>query len=106
MFELMEPFELVVGIDVEVVVEVAQQGSDAEMEPVNATPIVKTNIVVMMVVVGLVVLALMELFAKEPVILSLNNVTSIVTLISELKSENLRPIHWFQGHAELMLQDL
>jgi hypothetical protein len=102
----MELFELVAGIDVEVVVEVAQQGSDAEMEPVNVTPTVKTNIVEMMVVVELVVLALMELFAKETVILSLNNVTSIVTLISELKSENLRPILWYQGHAELMLLDL
>jgi hypothetical protein len=89
-----------------VVVEVAQQASDAEMEPVNATPTVKTNIVVMMVVVEPVVLALMELFAKEPQILSLNNVTSIVKLISELKLESLGPILWFQAHVELMLLDL
>jgi hypothetical protein len=105
-FELMEPFELVDGIDVVDVVEVAQQGSDAEMELVNATPTVKTDIVVMMVVVELVVLALMELFAKELQILSLNNATSIVKLISELKSESLRPILWFQVHVELMLLDL
>jgi hypothetical protein len=73
---------------------------------VNATPTVKTDIVVMMVVVELVELALMELFAKEPQILSLNNVTSIVTLISELKLESLGPILWFQAHAELMSLDL
>jgi len=101
-FEQMEPFELVAGIDVEVVVEVAQQDSDAEMEPVNATRTVKTNIVVMMVVEELVVLALMEVFAKDHQILSLNNVTSIVRLIFELKSENLEPILWFLVHAELM----
>jgi hypothetical protein len=101
-FELMEPCELVDGTDVEVVVEVAQQGSDAEMEPVNATPTVKTNIVVMMVVEELVVLALMELFAKEPQTISLNNATSIVRLISELKSENSEPTLWFLVHAELM----
>jgi hypothetical protein len=63
---------------------------------------VKTNIVVMMVVEELVVLASMELFAKEPQTISLNNATSIVRLISELKSENLEPIPWFLVHAELM----
>lgn len=84
-FDQMEVSEHVVGTDVVVVVEVAHKGSDAEMELVSATQIVKTNIVEVMVVEELVELALMEPFAKEPLILILNNVTSIVTLISELK---------------------
>lgn len=87
-FDQMEPSELVVGTDVVAVVEVAQQGSDAEMELASATQTVKTNIVEVMVVEEVVELALMEPFAKEPQILSLNNVTSIVTLIFELKLES------------------
>jgi len=87
-FVLMEQFDHVVGTDVEVVVEVAQKVSDAEMEPVNATPTVKTNIVEVMDVEVHVELALMEPFVKDLQILILNNVTSIVTLIFELKSEN------------------
>jgi hypothetical protein len=76
------------GTDVEVVVVHAQQVTDAEMEPVNATQIVRTNIVEVMVVEEVVELALMEPFAKDQLILILNNVTSIVTLIFELKSES------------------
>jgi len=87
-FVLMEQFDHVVGTDVEVVVEVAQKVSDAEMELVNATPTVKTNIVEVMDVEVHVELALMEPFVKDLQILILNNVTSIVTLIFELKSEN------------------
>lgn len=87
-FDQMEVSEAVVGIDVEVVVEVAQLGLDAEMEPVSATQIVRTNIVEVMVAEEVVELALMEPFAKDQLILILNNVTSIVTLIFELKSES------------------
>lgn len=76
------------GTDVEAVVEAAHKGSDAEMEPVNVTQIVRTNIVEVMVVEEVVEVALMELFAKAQQILILNNVTSIVILIFELKSEN------------------
>lgn len=84
-FDQTEPLELVDGTDVEAVVEVAQLGSDAEMELANATPTVKTNIVEVMVVEEVVEVVLMELFAKEPQTLSLNNVISIVRLTSELK---------------------
>jgi len=54
----------VVGTDVVVVVEAAQQGTDAEMEHANAIPTVKTNIVVMMVVEEVVELAKEEHFVK------------------------------------------
>jgi len=62
-------------------VEVALQVIDAEMEHASAIPIVITKIVVMMVVEDLVELVKVELFAKDPLILILNYVTTIVTLI-------------------------
>lgn len=87
-FDQMEQSEVVDGTDVEDVVEAAHKGSDAEMEHVNVTQIVRTNIVEVMDVEEVVEVALMELFAKAQQILILNNVTSIVKLIFELKSEN------------------
>lgn len=104
-FEQTEPLELVDGTDVEVVVVHAQQVTDAETEPVNATPTVTTNIVEMTVVEVHVEPAKEEPFVKEPLTLILNNVTSTVTLKSELKSENSRQTSLFKRVAELMLLD-
>jgi len=84
--EVMEPFELVVGTDVEVVVVVAQQASDVETEFVNAIPTVRTNTVAQTVVVELVELVLETmLFAKTAVTPSLNNVELFVNLLFEWK---------------------
>jgi len=93
------------GTDVEVVVVHAQQVTDAETEPVNATPTVTTNIVEMTVVEVHVEPAKEEPFVKEPQTLILNNATSTVTLRSELKSENSRQTSLFKRVAELMLLD-
>lgn len=87
-FAQMEHSELVDMTDVVDVVEVAHKGSDAEMELVNVTQIVRTNIVEVMVVEEVVEVVLMELFAKGQLILILNNAISIVTLIFELKFES------------------
>jgi len=62
-------------------VEVALQVIDAETEHASAIPIVITKIVVMMVVEDHVELVKVELVAKDPLILILNYVTTIVTLI-------------------------
>lgn len=83
--DLMEPNEHVGGTDAEDAVEAAQLATDAEMELASATPTVKISTVVMMVVEEAVVPANKVLFAKELLILILNNATSTATLKSKLK---------------------
>lgn len=90
-FDQMERSELVVGTDVVVAAVHALLDTDAVMEFASATRTVKINIVEMMVVEEAVELANKEPFAKEPLILILNNATSTAILKSELKFENSRP---------------
>jgi len=104
--ELMVHSELAVGTDVVAAVVHALLDTDAETELASATPTVITSTVEMMVVEELVELAKEEPSAKERLILILNNVTSTVTLKSELKSENSRPTILLEKLAELMLLDL
>jgi hypothetical protein len=98
--ELMEPSELVVGIDAtEKVVAVpapivTHATSVAVMELASVFPTVTTSTVVTTVVEDPAEPVLMELSVKEPLILFPDNATSTAILICELKSESSKLTTW------------
>jgi hypothetical protein len=107
--DLMAPSEHVVGIDatekavVELAPTVQHATSVAVTEPVNVSLSVTISTVEMTVVEDPVELVLTEESVKVLAIPSLVNVTSTVTLKSELKSERTEPETWLVQLAQLPL---